>query len=175
VVSCLTGEIGPGSEIIGMILYYMVIGVLANVTFYMIASTMNSFMKPAIILMCCLGQFVPFYLLFGVREKWEVFIWFTVGSVSLSPMNAMMKSYMVELIPKGYSSAVNSLDGCFETITAWIGPLVAGIVFTATDSLRWGMFASSIFAFIGIPVLMKISREKAVAQRHLLEDKHCIL
>jgi len=49
VVSCLTGEIGPGSEIIGMILYYMVIGVLANVTFYMIASTMNSFMKPVCI------------------------------------------------------------------------------------------------------------------------------
>lgn len=160
-----------GDEILPLLFFFMVIGVLSNLAFFALASFFHGFMHKAICGLAVIGQLIPFYILFGIKEKWEVFIWFLVGSFAMSPFNGLTKSFMTELVPRGYTSAVMSLDGCFETITAWIGPLVAGVVFQATDSLRWGMFASSIFSAMGIPVLFKISQAKGVAQRQAFEAK----
>lgn len=80
---------------------------------------------------------IPIYMLVGLTQEFEVFILFVVGASVMSPYSGMSRSFMIELIPEGLNSAVLSLDALMDTVTAWIGPLLTGIVLSNTGSLRW--------------------------------------
>lgn len=111
-------------------------------------------------------SFIPIYVYFGVRRKYEIYILMIVSSIIISPFTGIVRAMMADMIPEGYSSTIMSFEGLLENVTTWIGPLMVGAILDATNSLRLGILALEIFILIGFPFILytnlKLGREDRV-------------
>jgi len=153
------------SDLAPLLFLFLVICALSNMACLWMNKHFSGFVLKAICGFSIVSMTIPIYMLVGLTQEFEVFILFVVGASVMSPYSGMSRSFMIELIPEGLNSAVLSLDALMDTVTAWIGPLLTGIVLSNTGSLRWGIFTCIIFAIVGTPLLCKVDAEVGRQQK----------
>ena len=85
-------------------------------------------------------------------------------SLSLSVCN--------QQIPKGHESEFFSFYEVTDKGTAWLGPLVVGIVNDQTGSMRNAIMSMAAFFVIGLVLLARVDVDSAVTEKHDFEEQH---
>ncbi len=87
-------------------------------------------------------------------------VWFWVFAVPLGlflgPAQSASRSMMARLAPAGLRNEMFGLYALSGKATAFLGPLVFGLVTAATGSQRWGMATILIFLFVGALLLTRV-------------------
>ncbi|QDZ21603.1 MFS domain-containing protein [Chloropicon primus] len=117
------------------------------------------------LVVCCVTNLIPVYMLLGLREKWEIYFLFVLAGLLVSPFPALSRGILAQMIPAGYSSTIMSLEGILELGTSWIGPLVIGLIVDLTGSIRWGCFSMLFVMLPALPFLFKTSLAVASDQK----------
>ncbi|ADI12379.1 major facilitator superfamily MFS_1 [Streptomyces bingchenggensis BCW-1] len=63
-----------------------------------------------------------------VPEPWQIGLVLMAGMVSMVPMNVVIESYEVRLVPDAYLGRVAATSQFFFQALQWIGPLAAGVL-----------------------------------------------
>jgi len=98
------------------------------------------------------GQLVPFLAM-------AVLIGLVLGGTQ-----ALSRSFFSQLIPKGREAEYFSLYEACERGTSWLGTLVFGLVYQATDSYRPAIFALIIFFVVGLALLWRVDPHRGIAE-----------
>lgn len=113
---------------------------------------------------------LPFYILFGVQNRFEVYVLMGVSSLFMAPFSALVRAMMADLIPQGYSATIMSFEGLLENCTTWIGPLIVGGLLDLTDSIRFSLFSLEVFCLMGLPFVLFVSLQKGRDQKRMAEN-----
>ena len=119
---------------------------------------------------CVVTNFIPLYMLLGMRQKWEIYFLFVVAGILVSPFPALSRGILAQMIPAGYSSTVMSLEGILELGTAWVGPLVIGLIVDLSGSIRWGCFSMTFVMLPALPFLFRTDLALASEQKVAVEE-----
>ena len=125
--------------------------------------------KQMIIYHICVIMILPFYsilgliegITFGLKQKWEMYLFVFVFTVNMGSVQSFSRSTMAVLIPHGYESKMFSLYEITDKGSSWIGPLILSVM-TNYVNLRIGVFYVVIFFVISLPILLSINLKKGV-------------
>ncbi|GBB90897.1 hypothetical protein RclHR1_00180035 [Rhizophagus clarus] len=132
----------------------------------------EKFFKLSIKTMILINSFlifiVPVYVLlgfvlpFGLREKWEVWLFAVYFGLSLGSVQSYCQTLFSTLIPTGHENEFFSLYLITAKGSSWLGPLVTGAIADATHDTRngfWFLAFSLLFPFL---IFFTIDAEKGV-------------
>lgn len=159
-----TSEIAPG------LVVFMLTGISAVVLFRVIVKGSAGRTRVCLRSLTVAGLLIPFYLLLGMRQRWEMYPLFIVAAFEVSPFAGLCRALLSEMTPDGYASTVMALEGTLEYCTTWVGPFIVAGIITASGSMRWGVFGMLLPMIIGLPFLWRVDMEKAREERKRLEQ-----
>jgi len=82
----------------------------------------------------------------------------------LGGTQALSRSFFSQLIPRGREAEYFSLYEACERGTSWLGTLVFGLVYQATDSYRPAIFALIAFFVVGLLLLSRVDARRGIAE-----------
>ena len=123
-----------------------------------------------ILLVIFLGMTVYGYI--ALREQVEFYILCAVYAFVAGAEQAFTRGLYSEMIPKGHESEFFSFYEVTDKGTAWLGPLVVGIVNDQTGSMRNAIMAIGAFFAIGLILLQRVDVDAAIAEKHDFEEHH---
>lgn len=122
-------------------------------------------------LYCLITILMPVYMFFFLTTVVEVYIMMVLASMLTTPIQALVWALMAEMIPNGYTTTIMSFEGLLENISAWLGPLLIGVLLAVTGSMRWGLFSMLAFILISIPFVWSVKTDVARDQKEEF-DRH---
>ena len=131
----------------------------------------NSILKLTLVV-CCITNLLPVYMLLGLRERWEIYVLFVLAGFLVSPFPALSRGMLAQMIPIGFSSTIMSLEGILELGTSWIGPLIIGLILDLTGSIRWGCFSMVVIMLAALPFLFRVNLNTASEERSNVESSN---
>ena len=85
-------------------------------------------------------------------------------AIVLGGTQALSRSLFSTMIPAGKEAEYFSFYELSDKGTSWIGPLLFGIMLSATHSYRWAILSLLVMLIIGIIVLVRVDTAKAIAE-----------
>merc|ERR1719203_1018912 len=90
----------------------------------------------------------------GLTKKWEMYAFAFLYGFHLGPIQSYTRTAFTDLIPKGKEAEFFALYEISDKGSSWIGPLVVGILKSATGSIRFS-FLYLVLVLV-IPILMLV-------------------
>ncbi|PKC17920.1 MFS general substrate transporter, partial [Rhizophagus irregularis] len=118
----------------------------------------NSFL----IIMVPVYALLGFVLPFGLKEKWEVWLFTVYFGLSLGSVQSYCQTLFCRLIPRGHENEFFSLFLITAKGSSWLGPLITGAISSATHDTRsgfWFLAFSLLFPFL---IFLTVNVEKGI-------------
>ena len=120
-----------------------------------------------ILIMC----YIPISGIF-MTTKLEYYIAIIVFGLVSGSEQSFSRSIYAQYIPSGHEAEYFSFYEVSDKGTAWLGPLIVGIIFSYTGSYRKGFVTMIGFFIIGAYMFSFFNPEKAEQQRIAYEEQH---
>jgi UMF1 family MFS transporter len=148
------------SFLLGLILVVQFAAFVGALLFERIAKAIGT--KNAILLSLVLWSAIVIYA-YGFLET-VTQAWFMGASIAivLGGSQALSRSLFSRMIPAGREASFFGIYEISERGTSWIGPLVFGIVVTATNSYRQAILSLIVFFIGGMVILFFTNTDRAV-------------
>lgn len=106
--------------------------------------------KNILIIKLVLMALLPVYSMVFLTTKFEYFGAIAVFGMNNGSQPAFTRSIYANIIPQGREAEYFSFYELFDKGSAWLGPLMVGIISQATGSIRNAFSAIVVFSIIGI-------------------------
>lgn len=101
---------------------------------------------------------------FGLHNTWEVWTWSAIACAFAAPFTACSATMLSDVIPHGKEYAFFALYSLVNKSTAWIGPIISGVIIDRTGS-TWTAFPFSLaLTVVGMAFIASVNVEKAKKQ-----------
>jgi UMF1 family MFS transporter len=120
--------------------------------------------KNAILMSLVIWSGIVIYAYSFMQESWQAWILGAAIGFVLGGSQALSRSLFSQMIPEGREASFFSLYEISERGTSWIGPMVFGIVASATNSYRQAILALIAFFIVGMILLFFTNTDKAIAE-----------
>lgn len=108
---------------------------------------------------------IPVYSIFFLTQKWEFYFGILIFGFNTGSQQSFTRSLFAHNLPHGRESEFFAFYEISDRGTAWLGPLVVGLVNQATGSYR-DAFATLIFFFVvGIALLFRFDPIEAEKEK----------
>jgi len=94
--------------------------------------------------------------------RWQAWGMASMIAIVLGGSQALSRSLFSRMIPKGSEASFFGLYEISERGTSWLGPLVFGIVVSATNSYRQAILSLIVFFVVGLIILALTDTDKAI-------------
>jgi len=146
----------------------------------------EKFFKLSIKTMILINSFliiiVPVYILlgfvlpFGLRSKWEVWLFAVYFGLSLGSVQSYCQTMFSILVPRGHENEFFSLYLITAKGSSWLGPLITGAISNATHNTRSGFWFLAFSLLLPFLVFLTIDVEKGIEDanefvRNEIEEK----
>lgn len=101
---------------------------------------------------------------FGFHKVWEIWAFNVYDCAAIAPFYAFSATMLADIIPKGREVTFFSLWALFGKSTAWIGPIISGVIIDRTGSTWKGFPFSLGLTVVGIALIALVDVPKARAQ-----------
>ncbi|KAH8897438.1 autophagy protein [Thozetella sp. PMI_491] len=101
---------------------------------------------------------------FGLHNVWEVWTWSSIACAFAAPFMACSATMLSDVIPRGKEYAFFALYALVNKSTAWIGPIISGVIIDRTGSTWTGFPFSLALTVVGIGLICCVDVEKAKKQ-----------
>jgi UMF1 family MFS transporter len=88
----------------------------------------------------------------GIVNSWEIYLVGFAYGLNLGAVQSFTRTVFSDLIPPGREAEFFSLYEITDKGSSWMGPLIVGMIYSATDNLRYG-YVYLFFAMIP-PILL---------------------
>jgi UMF1 family MFS transporter len=128
--------------------------------------------KRAILLSLAIWAGIVIYAYAFLATLTQALFMGSVIALVLGGSQSLSRSLFSRMIPKGYESSFFGIYEVSERGTSWLGPLIFGIVASATNSYRSAIMSLIIFFVVGMVILFFTDTDRAVheAGNHLPEE-----
>ena len=133
---------------------------IGSFAFEFVAKQINT--KNAILLSLVIWTIVVIFAYAALRETWQAWILGAGIGFVLGGSQALSRSLFSQMIPAGREAAFFSIYEISERGTSWLGPIVFGIVASATNSYRPAILALIAFFIVGSIILFFTNTDKAI-------------
>lgn len=106
--------------------------------------------------------FLPF-LPFGMKHKWEMFVFGAWYGMLLGPVQSFSRGLYMDLVPKSQEARFFSLYEVTDKGSSWIGPLLAGLI-ANLGTMRYAMIVVLTNVLIGWFFLRRVRHQEGIAQ-----------
>ena len=110
--------------------------------------------------------FLPF-LPFGLKNKWEMFVFGAWYGLLLGPVQSFSRSLYMDMVPKSQEARFFSLYEVTDKGSSWIGPLLAGLI-ANLGTMRYGIIVVLVNVLIGWFFLRRVRHQEGIAQARAL-------
>ncbi|CAG8463973.1 3399_t:CDS:2 [Funneliformis caledonium] len=130
--------------------------------FYFIEKLFKFTTKTMIIIISIMLTLLPaytllgFFLPFGMRHNWEIWLFVVYFGLCLGSIQAYSQSLFSRLIPKGHESEFFSLYLITAKGSSTLGPMLSGIVTSATHEIRNGFWVLFVMLSISSVIVMTL-------------------
>ncbi len=156
-------------ELVLPLVVMLVTSMLSAFGFGVLLKKLENSIHRVTLVVCCVTNLIPVYMLMGMRETWEIYFLFVLAGLLVSPFPALSRGMLTQMIPLGFSSTIMSLEGILELGTSWIGPLVIGLIVDVTGSIRLGCFSMIFIMLPALPFLFRTDLARAADQKYRVE------
>ncbi|EFX05301.1 autophagy protein [Grosmannia clavigera kw1407] len=101
---------------------------------------------------------------FGFHKAWEIWAWNVYDCAAIAPFYAFTATMLADIIPKGREVTFFSLWALFGKSTAWIGPIISGVIIDHTGSTWKGFPFSLGLSVAGFALIALVNVPKARGQ-----------
>lgn len=101
---------------------------------------------------------------FGIHHIWEVWTWSAIGCAFAVPFTACSATMLADIVPRGREYAFFALYALVNKSTAWIGPIISGVIIDKTGNTWTGFPFSLGLTVTGMALICCVNVEKAKAQ-----------
>ena len=115
-----------------------------------------------------IAGFLPF-LPFGMKHKWEMYVFGAWFGLLLGPVQAFSRSMYMDLIPKNQEARFFSLYEITDKGSSWIGPLLAGLI-ANLGTMRYAMLVVLMNVLIGYFFLRRVDHTAGRRQAQAAAD-----
>lgn len=151
--------------LLGVFLVAQFMAMVGSFLFEFIARKVGA--KYSILLSLIIWAGIVIYAYAFLQEKWQAWGMGAAIGLVLGGSQALSRSLFSQMIPEGREAAFFSIYEISERGTSWIGPIVFGIVASATDSYRQAILALIFFFIAGSIILYLTDTDKAIAEAEL--------
>lgn len=148
------------SFLMGLVLMVQFVAFFGALVFERIALLVNT--KNAILLSLVLWTGIVIYAYGFLETVTQAWIMGAVLATVLGGSQALSRSLFSQMIPGGHEAAFFGLYEITERGTSWIGPLLFGLVVSATGSYRQAILSLIVLFLTGIVVLVFTNTERAI-------------
>jgi UMF1 family MFS transporter len=96
------------------------------------------------------------------EKRWQVWVMAAMVAIVLGGSQALSRSLFSRMIPEGREASFFGLYEISERGTSWMGPLVFGVIVSATNSYRQAILSLIIFFVAGLIILSLTDTDKAI-------------
>lgn len=109
---------------------------------------------------------------FGFHNVWEVWAFSVVDCAAVAPFYAFAATMLSDICPKGREVTFFAIYALVSKSTAWIGPIVSGVIIDRTGNTWKGFPFSLSLTVVGFVCICFVDVEKGKKQceRYVLED-----
>ncbi|KAF9573139.1 Autophagy protein 22 [Mortierella alpina] len=117
--------------------------------------------------------FVPYFTTkFGLRNAWEGWVFTVYIGLIISTFYSSMRVLLSELCPEGDENEWFSFFLLADKGSSWVGPLVTGAIYTATNDYRKAFWFPLALIIVGVVILLKVDVDLGKDQaRQFAADK----
>ncbi|KAH8655436.1 autophagy protein [Xylariales sp. PMI_506] len=98
---------------------------------------------------------------FGIHNTWEVWVWSAVACALQAPFIPASATMLADVIPKGKEVAFFALYALVNKSTAWIGPLISGVIIDRTGNTWMGFPFALALTIVGFVMICLVKVDKA--------------
>lgn len=128
--------------------------------------------KHVLMLNLALMAIIPVWAAGGIKTDIEFYIAVCLFGLNTGSQQAFTRTIYSTLLPYGREAEYFSFYEVSDKGTAWLGPLVLGIVFDATGSFRQAFVYLEIFFILGLILLWFVDVPKALEEKREFDLKH---
>jgi len=153
---------------------YIVQGISSAVgiyTFWFIQKRFRFRTKPMLMVNCCFLLGVPIWGCIGIgttkigfHNVWEVWLYSVYDCLLVSPFYAFSATMLGDICPKGREVTFFALYSLVGASTAWIGPIISGVIIDNTGNTWTGFPFSLSLSIVGFALICCVNVKKAQAQ-----------
>lgn len=114
---------------------------------------------------------IPVYSMVAMTTKYEFYGAILVFGINTGSRQAFTRSIFANFVPHGREAEYFSFYEIADKGTAWLGPLMIGVINQATDSYRSAFSAVLVFFVIGIFILCFVDTNKAQEQKRAFDEE----
>ncbi|KAH6666730.1 autophagy protein [Halenospora varia] len=109
---------------------------------------------------------------FGFHNLWEVWTFSVVDCAAVAPFYAFSATMLSDICPKGREVTFFALYALVSKSTAWIGPIISGIIIDRTGNTNKGFAFSLGLTVVGYACIcfVDVKKGKEQCERYVLED-----
>jgi UMF1 family MFS transporter len=137
-------------------------GVIGSYFFDFLARRVGT--KNSILTSLTIWAAVVIYAYAFLRENWQAWIMGAAIGFVLGGSQALSRSLFSQMIPNGKEASFFSFYEISERGTSWLGPVVFGVVASATNSYRQAILALIAFFVVGSIILFFTDTKRAIEE-----------
>ncbi|HLL72986.1 MAG TPA: MFS transporter [Pyrinomonadaceae bacterium] len=154
------GEEASESFLLSIFLLVQFLAFFGALLFERIANWLGT--KRAIMLSLAIWACIVIYAYALLQTKAQAWAMASMIAIVLGGSQALSRSLFSRMIPKGSEASFFGLYEISERGTSWLGPLVFGIVVSATNSYRQAILSLIVFFVVGLIILSLTDTDKAI-------------
>ncbi|OAP60509.1 hypothetical protein AYL99_05511 [Fonsecaea erecta] len=127
--------------------------------------------KPMLMTISCFLLVVPIWgcigigtTNFGFHKTWEVWGYSVFDCLLVSPFYAFSATMLSDICPKGREVSFFAIYSLVSNSTAWIGPIICGVIIDRTGNTWTGFPFSLSLSFVGFVLICCVNVKKAQEQ-----------
>lgn len=148
-----------------------VLGIIGCVFFKWLNEKHHVHSKTILLINLSAMTLIPIYSMFAMTNTWEFFISAGVFGFNTASQQAFTRSIYAHALPTGRESEYFAFYELSDKGTAWLGPLVLGLVFEYTGSYRDSFGTLVGFFVLGMLLLLPFKPERAEVQKLAFEKQ----
>lgn len=164
----------PANEsfLIGLILMVQFVAFFGALLFERIAALAGT--KNAIVVSLILWSGVVIYAYGFLETTNQAWVMGAVIAIVLGGSQALSRSLFSQMIPAGRQASFFGVYEISERGTAWIGPLIFGMVVGATNSYRQALLSLIVLFILGMIILLLTDTDQAIKDANLRYESDLI-
>lgn len=162
-------------EILYALLGISIVAVLGCAFFLWLHEKKGISAKHILAINLSLMALIPIHAFF-LKTKWEFYLGIAVFGINTGSQQAFMRSIFAQNLPNGREAEYFSFYAISDKGTAWLGPLLVGVVNHLTGEYRYATASIILFFVVGIALLLfNFDAEKAKEQKVQFDQKYAAL
>jgi MFS transporter, UMF1 family len=151
-----TVELGLKTSDVAMV--FLMVQFLAfggSLAFGWLAKRLNA--KRTILVSLVIWTLIVSYAFFFIHEVWQFWLLGALVALVLGGSQALSRSLFSQMVPHDRSAEFFSFYEISDKVSSIFGPLLFGIAFQLTGSVRAGVFSLVVFFIVGFIILLRVN------------------